>query len=215
MHVYFVRHGETELNRLHMHQSPNTPLSPKGREDALVAAEYLRGVNPDRLFTSEYTRAQETARIIGSVLGVKPEVQSLFYEIIRPSKFYGKSHFSLETFWYVFLSLLNRKKASWRYTDAENFIDISRRAKNALAFLESLHTTCNSVVVVSHTVFINLMVSYMCHSRVLGLRGLLIGYLHIETLKNGAVVHVEYMGSGDTHTCSWRLVSEKKNIHEE
>ncbi len=210
MHVYFVRHGETALNKRHMHQSPNTPLSPKGREDALTASEYLRGVNPERIFTSEYTRAQETARIIGSVLGKKPEVHNLFYEIIRPSKFYGKSHFYPETFWYVFLSLINRKNPLWRYTDAENFVEVSRRARSAISFLESLNDTHESVVVVSHTVFINLMVAYMCRNRILGHRGLMRAYLHIETMKNGEVTHLEYMGKGDEHTCSWRCVPHEK-----
>lgn len=210
MHVYFVRHGETALNKRHMHQSPNTPLSPKGREDALIAAEYLRGVNPDRIFTSEYTRAQETARIIGSVLGKKPEVHGLLYEIIRPSKFYGKSHVHPETFWYVFLSLLHRKDPTWRYADAENFMEVSRRARSAIGFLESLGDSCESVVVVSHTVFINLMIAYMCRNRVLDPRGLIISYLHIETMKNGEVTHLEYMGKSSEGTCAWRRVLPKK-----
>ena len=105
MHVYFVRHGETPLNAWHMHQSPGTPLSLKGRDDALSTAEYLRGVNPDKLLTSEYTRARETARIIGASLGIEPEVNGCFHEIIRPSKFYGRSHFSPETLLYMFRSI--------------------------------------------------------------------------------------------------------------
>ncbi len=210
MHVYFVRHGETALNRRYVHQSPNTPLSPKGREDILSTAEYLRGVNPERIITSEYTRAQESARIIGSVLGVKPEVSGLFYEIIRPSKFYGKSRFCPETALYIALSILNRKNPKWRYADGENFFEISRRAKIALSFLESQSEMCESVVVVSHTVFINLMVAYMCENRILEARTLLRTYLHIETMRNGGVIHVEYVGRSGESTCAWRLISHKK-----
>lgn len=208
MHIYFVRHGETPLNKKHVHQSPNTPLSTKGREQVLTTAESLRGVNPTAIFTSEYTRAVESARILGASLGIAPTVSGFFYEITRPSKLFGKSHFTLETFWYVILSVLHRKNKSWRYADAENYHDITTRAKNALTFLESLHGTHASIVVVSHTVFINSMVSYMCKNRILDVRDLLLTFLHIERMKNASVIHVEYTGSTAPNTCSWRLVEE-------
>lgn len=208
MHIYFVRHGETMLNKRHIHQSPNTPLSPKGREQVLTTAEFLRGVNPDALLTSEYTRAVESARLIGGAVGIKPMVNGFFYEIMRPSKLFGKSHFNFETFWYVILSVLHRNNPSWRYGDAENFFDISSRAKKALAYLESLRGTHDSVVVVSHTVFINTMVSYMCKNRILDIRDLILTFLHIERMKNASVVHVEYTGATAPHTCAWTLVQE-------
>lgn len=208
MHIYFVRHGETLLNKKHVHQSPNTPLSPAGREQVLTVAEFLRNVNPDVLLTSEYTRAIESARIIGSSVGLKPAVNGLFYEIMRPSRLFGKSHFNIETFWYVFLSVLHRKNRSWRYTDAENFFDIASRAKKALEYLESLRNTHSSVIVVSHTVFINTMVSYMCKNKILDFRDLFFTFFHIERMKNASVIHVEYNGATAPHTCAWTRVSE-------
>lgn len=208
MHIYFVRHGETRLNKKHVHQSPNTPLSPKGREQVLTTAEYLRSANPDILLTSEYTRARESARIIGASVGLTPTVCGLFYEITRPSKLFGKSHFNPETLWYVILSVFHRKNKSWRYADAENFLDITNRAERALAHIESLHGKHESVVVVSHTVFINIMVSYMCKNRILDVRDLLLTFLHIERMKNASVVHVEYTGSTAPNMCSWRVVKE-------
>ncbi len=208
MHVYFVRHGKTHLNAKNIHQSPNTPLSPQGREDVLTVAEHLRSLNPDLLLSSEYTRAIETARIIGLHVGLTPVVQGLFYEIMRPSKLFGKSHFHPQTLWYVLLSVLNRKKPEWRYADAENFTDISNRAKKALAYIESLHTKHNSVVIVSHTVFINIMVSYMCRQRILDVRDLLLTFLHIERMKNTGIIHLEYTPSSAPNTCAWRQVDE-------
>jgi broad specificity phosphatase PhoE len=208
MHIYFVRHGETLLNKKHIHQSPNTPLSSEGREQVLTVAEFLREVNPDALLTSEYTRAVESARIIGSSVGLKPMVSGLFYEIMRPSRLFGKSHFNIETFWYVILSVLHRKNKSWRYTDAENFFDISNRAKKALEYLESLRGTHSSVVVVSHTVFINTMVSYMCKNKILDVRDLFFTFFHIERMKNASVIHVEYNGATAPHTCAWTRVRE-------
>lgn len=208
MHVYFVRHGETHLNRKHIHQSPNTPLSETGREQASSTAEILRTVNPDILISSEYTRALETARIIGLRVGLTPVTNGLFYEVERPSKLFHKSTVSLETLWYELRSVLKRNDPSWRYYDAENFTDISNRAKRALTYIESLREKHQSVIIVSHTVFINVMVSYMCNDRLLAVRDLARVFLEMERMQNGGIIHVEYRGPTRTNTCSWSVVPE-------
>ncbi|MCF7815533.1 MAG: histidine phosphatase family protein [Candidatus Pacebacteria bacterium] len=206
MHVYFVRHGETELNKKHIHQTPNTGLSEGGKEAVLTTGELLRGVNPDLLLTSEYTRAVESAKIIGSCVGLSAKQDNLFYEIMRPSKLSGKSHFGPGTFWYIVLSVLHRNDPSWRYEDAENPFDISGRAKKALRYLESLQGTYESVIVVSHTIFINLMISYMCDNRMLSIRDLMFTFLYVKRMKNAGVAHLEYVGKTQGGTCGWKLV---------
>jgi broad specificity phosphatase PhoE len=145
--------------------------------------------------------------VIGLHVGLTPVVNGLFYEIERPSKFFGTSHFSLETLWYIFLSVLHRKNSSWHYTDGENFAEVSLRARRALAYIESLRSTHKTVVIVSHTIFINIIVSYMCQSTLLGLFDMLRTFIHLERMKNGAVIHVEYTGTSGKNTCSWRVVS--------
>jgi broad specificity phosphatase PhoE len=166
-------------------------------------------MNPDLLLSSEYTRALETARIIGMRTGTTPRVNGLFYEIVRPSKLFGKSHFSPVTFWYVIRSLFKKNNPKWRYEDAENFTDLSTRARRALGYLESLAGTHKSVVIVSHTIFVNIMVSYMCKDRLLSFSDLLLTFLHVERMRNGDVVHLEFIGKSP-HTCAWRLVSHSK-----
>lgn len=209
MHVYFVRHGETLALRRHRHQSPNTPLSPTGREQANSTAEYVRSLNPDILLSSEYTRALETARIIGMQTGLTPITNGLFYEIMRPSKFFEKKIYSIETLWYIMLSVMHHKNHSWKYADAENFVEISTRAQKARVYLESLSSTHTSVVVVSHTVFINLMIAYLCNNNLLNIFDMARTFLFVEQLKNGGVIHVEYTGTGGANTCSWNLITEK------
>lgn len=94
MHVYFVRHGETTMNRRLTHQPPGTPLSERGREQAREVAEFLRSVNPDLLLTSDYTRALETARIIGLSVGLTPRIPGFLHELVRPSRLFHRSHFA-------------------------------------------------------------------------------------------------------------------------
>jgi len=207
MHVYFVRHGETLLNRRHVHQSPNTPLSPKGQNDARETGEYLRGVNPSLLLSSEYTRARETAGVIGLCTGQSIMVNGLFNEIERPSSLFNTSYYNLRTLWYVLLSIIHKDNTTWRYADAESFPMIKNRADRALAYLESLASTHTSVVVVSHTIFIHVMVAYACKSEMLSFKDLFFTFFHYERLRNGGVIHMEYMDESDKNVCPWRLVS--------
>ncbi len=209
MHVYFVRHGETLLNKTRVHQSPSTPLSPKGKEEAVATAKYLKDVQPDFLISSEYTRALETSRIIGLHTGLPTKTNSLMSEIIRPTVLFGQSHLSLQTLRYIFLSLIHRNKSSWHYTDAENVIEISNRSKRALEYLESLEGTHRSVVVVSHTIFLSCMVSYMCKSHVpLRIYDIFLAFLTMGRIKNGSVIHAEYTGETIPGTCSWKLIHD-------
>jgi broad specificity phosphatase PhoE len=206
MHVYFVRHGETELNRRFIHQSPSTPLSLRGREQALTAAEYLRPMNPDILLTSDYTRAQETARLIGSVLSLSPQADARFREVERPTSLCGRSLFHPLTYWYVLNSVVRRNNPVWRYNDAENFNDIYTRVEKTLVYLESFYGTHDSIAIVSHTMFINLMVAYMCKNRILAIRDLLPAFLHVKQMGNGEVVGIKYTGPSDKQVCTWQLV---------
>lgn len=211
MHVYFVRHGETALNVKRIHQSPNTPLSNTGRESARTVAEYLRAVNPDLIVSSEYTRALETARIIGQHTGQVPITNGLFYEIVRPSTLFHRSLFHPLTLWYIVLSVWNRNDPTWRYKDAENYSDICTRARKALAYLEAQSETHESVVVVSHTIFIHLMVAYLCYDRLLAVRDLLPALFRVGQVKNGHVVHVTYTNVHAENVCSWELQPASHN----
>lgn len=162
MHVYLVRHGDTFLARSGVHQSPNTPLSPHGKEQAESVAQYLRGVNPSLVITSPYTRAVETARVIGLHTGTETQVSHLFSEVVRPSSLYHKRMISWATLRYMLQTFRKRGDASWRYEDAENYEAFCTRTRLAREYLQSLAKKQKSVVVVSHTVFINTHFSQSC-----------------------------------------------------
>lgn len=205
MNVYLVRHAETDLNQRHIHQYPSTPLSEKGRGEALTVAEYLRQMNPDLLISSDHERALQTARIIGSTINLAPQTSNLFYEIIRPSSLYGRSHFCFETFKYTIFSVWNRKKKDWRYKDAENMHDIILRTKNAFTYLKKLSKKHDSIVIVSHSVFINLLVAHMCQEGSLSFWKLFKAFLRIKFTKNASVTHLHYLGKQKDQTvCEWQ-----------
>lgn len=64
MRLYVVRHGESETNQqkrwtgwLDVH------LTEKGKADAQKASEFLKGISFDKIYTSDLSRAMETAEI--------------------------------------------------------------------------------------------------------------------------------------------------------
>lgn len=65
MVIYFIRHGETELNKQKRLQGQSDiPLNDYGRELAKITGEALKEVPFDIVFSSPLIRAKETAEIV-------------------------------------------------------------------------------------------------------------------------------------------------------
>ena len=65
IHVYFVRHGQTYLNRYNRIQGwSDAPLTEKGQEDAKRAGRLLSKVHFDYLFSSDLPRTLATSRLL-------------------------------------------------------------------------------------------------------------------------------------------------------
>ncbi len=86
--VYLVRHGQSEWNvrGLTQGQTRHPALTELGREQASSAAGALAadlaggGLVAARLLTSDLVRATETARIVGSRIGLVPELDARLRE---------------------------------------------------------------------------------------------------------------------------------------
>jgi len=73
--LWLVRHGETEKNRAGVWQGQlDVPLSEVGRRQIERLAARLRRwpTRFDRLYTSDLSRARESAEILGRALGLRP-----------------------------------------------------------------------------------------------------------------------------------------------
>ncbi len=69
--LIFIRHGESEGNKVsRFNGSLDLPLTDKGREQAVKTAEYLKKYKIDKVYSSNLSRALETARIIADTQGV-------------------------------------------------------------------------------------------------------------------------------------------------
>lgn len=82
MKIYFVRHGESLANTLHVISNRNLPhpLTEKGRAQADQVAAALKGHPIGHIYTSPVPRAVETAHVHAEVLGVPFEVTDALRE---------------------------------------------------------------------------------------------------------------------------------------
>ncbi len=133
--IYFLRHGQTELNRVWVHQFPATHLSNVGHEQASAAGEHFKDSPLDVIVTSDLTRAQETAKDIAAVTGTNIVSSDLFVELRRPRRLWGVSWAHPKTIWIMGLLYLFAGRPHWHYADEENLEEFHARARRALEYL--------------------------------------------------------------------------------
>jgi broad specificity phosphatase PhoE len=80
--LLLIRHGETDWNRQQIPQGHvDVPLNQDGRTQAHALARRLRGWDIDAIYTSDLSRAAETAAILGEALGLVPIPDAAWREI--------------------------------------------------------------------------------------------------------------------------------------
>lgn len=80
MAIFVVRHGETDLNAARIIQRPTTPLSERGRRQAVQVAARLAPLGIRRVVASDLTRAIETADAIVARTGAPLSTDPLLRE---------------------------------------------------------------------------------------------------------------------------------------
>lgn len=80
MSIWFVRHGETELNASRTLQPADTPLSARGIRQAEAVAQRLASLPLAGLVSSDLPRAWRTAEAIAKTTGLTPVASPLLHE---------------------------------------------------------------------------------------------------------------------------------------
>ncbi|WP_372661527.1 histidine phosphatase family protein [Cohnella sp.] len=82
MRGIWLRHGETEANARRCYLGHlDSALTEKGQEQVSLAAELLGEAKAARLYTSDLGRCVETAKVVGRILGLEPELDSRLREL--------------------------------------------------------------------------------------------------------------------------------------
>ncbi len=144
--LLLIRHAESVANaERRFTRGPFEPLTPRGRDDALRTARRILGrFDPVALYASPFVRALETARLLGSVLGLEPEV----VEDLREQDF-GELRGRSYAEYAGDPSAQGLGRWSHRPPGGETLEEVARRAGRALDALAAKHLG-QEVIVVSH-----------------------------------------------------------------
>lgn len=200
MEVYLIRHGQTDGNVAFRHQHPKTALNEVGWEQGRVLAEQVRKLKPTHIISSTHLRAVQTARLmIDCCDNLIPLTDPAFEELRRPYSLVGNRLLSRETIHYVWNWFFGKVADG-----GESYQDFILRLNEARAYLESLPKD-SKVVVVSHSVFINLFLEHLCLSEPMSFGRAVKRFLKILVLPNASIVHLQY-NSKLKGGCGWRRV---------
>lgn len=153
-----IRHGITEgIEKGKLQGSTDSPLSQKGREQALLTARFLSGRRVDGCYCSPLGRARETAGIICQPLGIEPVI----LEDLREYDFgwlEGHRYFRPPregASYYVMLKLWARLTLA--SLTGESMAHIRQRARKVWHFFLDQNPE-SEYLVISHGFFINVFI---------------------------------------------------------
>jgi broad specificity phosphatase PhoE len=153
MLIYFIRHGQTDSNKVRRFQTSDTPLSLEGEGQALKLAERFKDTEINEIWTSPMKRAQHTAEIINQYHQVTLTEKIELKEIKRPTVVEGKLY-SDPSIKDVRDKLLEQEHdPDFKYQDGESFTEVVTRVKKVIKMLEahSVHQPNDwSLVVAAH-----------------------------------------------------------------
>lgn len=207
--VYFVRHGQSIDNVSPVFQSPDSPLSDVGREQAERIAERVSNLSFDTLIVSPFRRAKETADSIAKATRKEPEFSELFVERIKPTSVNGKPYTDLEAAktWKEWDKSLY--DPALRVENGENFTDLVARADAALEFLKNRPE--KTLVVVTHGYFLRTIVARVLYGNSLTGEAL----KHVQTHaahENTGLTVLRYYDSLEQES-SWHLWTYNDHAH--
>lgn len=150
--VYFVRHGESDGNAGLVFQGLETPLTERGRQQAVQIAERCAKLEIQTIISSPMKRASMTADAISARIGIPVEISEHFSERRRPTSILEVSTSDPEaarinTEWMASLFVEGK-----RVLDGEDFASVRLRADKALTQL--VEHSSDNILVATHGFFL-------------------------------------------------------------
>jgi broad specificity phosphatase PhoE len=148
MRIFLIRHGQSKLNAVNIHQSKDTKLSEYGIEQVEKLAKRFNKINVDIIIASKYVRVMHTAQIIGRALKKRVIYTELLNEWRAPSEIEGTAHDDKIAVRIQNERVKHLKDKDWHYSDEENFYDLRDRVNKVIKYLQARKE--ESIIVVSH-----------------------------------------------------------------
>ncbi|HKC74421.1 MAG TPA: histidine phosphatase family protein [Chloroflexota bacterium] len=205
MHVYFVRHAESQYNALDRHQVASIGLSELGIKQAEDVGQRLSTKKIDVIMSSPYERARQTAEFVSAAVQKPVELNALLTEIKRPSVIEGRQHDDPEAVRIRRTILDNFHDPAWRYADEETFFDVKDRAVRCIEFITCLDK--GNVLLVTHGGTMGMIIAVMLHGKELEVRDFLKlqDFLHAD---NASITLCDY-----TNGKTWKLITWNDCAH--
>lgn len=151
--LYVARHGETEWNvEKRMQGRLDSELTAKGKREALLLGERLKGTDFQQIFSSPSRRTLESAELVRAGRDIPLTTDERLLEI-HLGAWQGKTEAELkELFPSQFHSYWNQP-GSYENQEGERFIDVKKRVSEFLEDLERQFPSGN-VLLITHGVVI-------------------------------------------------------------
>ena len=158
MKVLLVRHAQGE-NTDEFWQTPKTPLSEKGINQAEALAGLSRFKIVDEIISSDWKRAQQTAEIVGKAINKQVNVFKEIHEKEQSSKIYGLSR--TDPLAEKYINDLEENTDNWDYKWDSEEESLSELTTRVIKFKKRLIETYSQkiVLVTSHDMFLRIFIS--------------------------------------------------------
>ncbi|OGG63967.1 hypothetical protein A3C18_03920 [Candidatus Kaiserbacteria bacterium RIFCSPHIGHO2_02_FULL_54_11b] len=153
--IYLVRHGESENNASGTYNTPDAPLSERGRAQAEEIAARCSKLPIDAIVSSTIVRANDTAEVISARIGKPIEFSDLFLERRMASSLQGRLRKDPDVLQAMSEINANLEVPGYRYEDGENFEDLKERVLASLKYLEERSE--ENILVVTHGFFMHII----------------------------------------------------------
>lgn len=199
-HIYLVRHGEGVDNIDNLRRGPDSQLTPKGIEQATITAQRFANERVDRVYSSTYKRAQDTARIIADSKGLEVHELPMVHERVLPERVIGQDRHDPR----IKEIVLNIEKG-WvegrEYSDqTESYTDMLKRSSD---FYETLKEMSEEyILIVSHAFFLKFFITHMLIGEALSAYGALSAAYSIH-MSNTGITHITIDDDGKFMLKQW------------
>ena len=131
--IRLARHGETDdnLEPLRFQGFRDTPLNDTGRRQARELAENVTGDGIASLWSSDLSRARETAEIVGEAIGLAPALDARLREGSR-GRWEGHLMVDVQRAEPELYAAWRRAGAHFRFPDGESLLEHQQRVTEAL-----------------------------------------------------------------------------------
>lgn len=156
--IFIARHGQTVTNREgRFCGHSETDLTPLGVEQARALCRRLDGIHIDAAYTSDYSRATETARFILEGRGVDPVIDPALREI-HYGEWELRKERAVRRLYPAAYRLMRERDPGWQPPGGETLEAVRERTFGALKRIVRRHRGRN-VLIITHGTAINCMLS--------------------------------------------------------